>query len=130
MLHYRACTYSHTRNIVRIRQETTLSHPERVDYQTHPRHYRHWNLRFEGPVATLAADFDENAGLRPGYRLKLNSATTWAWTSNSTTRSSASASSIREVRCGGRDLGAQGQGCSARAPTSTCSVSLQLMHGR
>jgi benzoyl-CoA-dihydrodiol lyase len=30
-------------------------------------------LRFEGPVATLAADFDENAGLRPGYKLKLNS---------------------------------------------------------
>jgi benzoyl-CoA-dihydrodiol lyase len=28
---------------------------------------------FEGPVATLAADFDENAGLRPGYKLKLNS---------------------------------------------------------
>jgi benzoyl-CoA-dihydrodiol lyase len=24
-------------------------------------------------VATLAADFDENAGLRPGYKLKLNS---------------------------------------------------------
>ena len=28
---------------------------------------------FEGPVATLAADIDENAGLRPGYKLKLNS---------------------------------------------------------
>jgi benzoyl-CoA-dihydrodiol lyase len=24
-------------------------------------------------VATLLADFDENAGLRPGYKLKLNS---------------------------------------------------------
>jgi benzoyl-CoA-dihydrodiol lyase len=45
----------------------------RVDYQTHPSNYRHWKLRFEGPVATLAADFDENAGLRPGYKLKLNS---------------------------------------------------------
>ncbi len=45
----------------------------RVDYQTHPSQYRHWKLRFEGPVATLAADFDENAGLRPGYKLKLNS---------------------------------------------------------
>jgi benzoyl-CoA-dihydrodiol lyase len=45
----------------------------RVDYQTHPSQYRHWKLRFEGPVATLGADFDENAGLRPGYKLKLNS---------------------------------------------------------
>nr|AEI30309.1 benzoyl-CoA-dihydrodiol lyase [uncultured microorganism] len=45
----------------------------RVDYQTHPAQYRHWKLKFEGPVATLVADFDENAGLAPGYKLKLNS---------------------------------------------------------
>ena len=38
-----------------------------------PSQYRHWKLKFEGPVATLAADFDENDGLRPGYKLKLNS---------------------------------------------------------
>ena len=44
-----------------------------VDYRTHPSQYRHWKLSFEGPVATLAADFDENGGLRPGYKLKLNS---------------------------------------------------------
>ena len=45
----------------------------RVEYQTDPSQYKHWKLKFEGPVATLAADFDENAGLRPGYKLKLNS---------------------------------------------------------
>jgi len=45
----------------------------RVDYQTNPSQYKHWKLSFEGPVATLAADFDENGGLRPGYKLKLNS---------------------------------------------------------
>jgi benzoyl-CoA-dihydrodiol lyase len=45
----------------------------RVDYQTQPSQYKHWKLKFEGPVATLGADFDENAGLRPGYKLKLNS---------------------------------------------------------
>ncbi len=50
-----------------------MSTTTRVDYQTHPSQYRHWKLKFEGPVATLAADFDENAGLRPGYKLKLNS---------------------------------------------------------
>jgi benzoyl-CoA-dihydrodiol lyase len=44
-----------------------------VNYQTHPSQYRHWKLSFNGPVATLGADFDENAGLRPGYKLKLNS---------------------------------------------------------
>ena len=45
----------------------------RVEYQTEPSRYRHWQLDVEGPVATLKADFDENAGLRPGYKLKLNS---------------------------------------------------------
>jgi benzoyl-CoA-dihydrodiol lyase len=46
---------------------------ERVDYQTEPSRYRHWKLKFDGPMATLLADFDEDAGLRPGYKLKLNS---------------------------------------------------------
>ena len=50
-----------------------MSQDLRVDYQTHPSQYRHWKLSFDGPVATLAADFDENGGLRPGYKLKLNS---------------------------------------------------------
>ncbi len=44
-----------------------------VSYQTEPSQYHHWTLSFEGPVATLKADFDENGGLRPGYKLKLNS---------------------------------------------------------
>ncbi len=50
-----------------------MTHADRVDYQTDPSRYKHWKLQFDGPVATLLADFDENAGLRPGYRLKLNS---------------------------------------------------------
>ena len=50
-----------------------MSSTPTVDYQTQPSQYRHWKLKFEGPVATLAADFDENAGLAPGYKLKLNS---------------------------------------------------------
>ncbi|MFZ4481704.1 MAG: 2,3-epoxybenzoyl-CoA dihydrolase, partial [Rhodoferax sp.] len=50
-----------------------MSIPERVEYQTDPSQYKHWKLEFDGPVATLKADFDENAGLRPGYKLKLNS---------------------------------------------------------
>jgi benzoyl-CoA-dihydrodiol lyase len=47
--------------------------PERVDYQTDPARYRHWQLKVDGPVATLKLNVDENAGLRPGYTLKLNS---------------------------------------------------------
>jgi len=50
-----------------------VSLPEPVDYQTDPGRYKHWSLKFDGPIATLQADFDENAGLRPGYKLKLNS---------------------------------------------------------
>ena len=45
----------------------------RVEYQTHPTEYHHLKLSVNGPVATLAVDIDENAGLRPGYKLKLNS---------------------------------------------------------
>ncbi len=50
-----------------------MSTAPRVDYQTEPARYRHWKLGFEGPIATLALDVDEGAGLAPGYRLKLNS---------------------------------------------------------
>ncbi len=50
-----------------------MTQADRVDYQTSPDRYRHWKLSFDGPVATLAADFDENGGLRAGYKLKLNS---------------------------------------------------------
>ena len=44
-----------------------------VDYQTHPDRYRHYEVSYEGPVATLRIDIDEEGGIRPGYKLKLNS---------------------------------------------------------
>ncbi|MEO8486203.1 MAG: 2,3-epoxybenzoyl-CoA dihydrolase [Betaproteobacteria bacterium] len=44
-----------------------------VTYDTDPGRYRHWKLDVDGTTATLRMDVDENAGLRPGYRLKLNS---------------------------------------------------------
>jgi benzoyl-CoA-dihydrodiol lyase len=47
--------------------------PPAVDYRTDPSQYRHWKLSFEGDVATLAVDINEDAGIRPGYKLKLNS---------------------------------------------------------
>src|ERR1039457_5140279 len=45
----------------------------RVDFRTHPGQYRHWRGTFDGPVATLTMDVDEQGGLVPGYELKLNS---------------------------------------------------------
>jgi benzoyl-CoA-dihydrodiol lyase len=47
--------------------------PPRVDYRTDPTQYRHWKLSVEGPVARLSLDIAEDAGIRPGYKLKLNS---------------------------------------------------------
>jgi len=47
--------------------------PSLITYDTHPDRYLHWRLSFEGPVATLAMDVDEEKGLKPGYKLKLNS---------------------------------------------------------
>jgi benzoyl-CoA-dihydrodiol lyase len=44
-----------------------------VDYQTHPSQYRHWSLKVEGEVATLSLDIQEDGGILPGYKLKLNS---------------------------------------------------------
>ena len=42
-------------------------------YDTHPDNYVHWRLSCDGAVATLAMDVNEEKGLRPGYKLKLNS---------------------------------------------------------
>ena len=54
-------------------QPVTPIDTARVDYRTEPNQYRHWTLSFDGAVATLAMDVSEDAGLRPGYKLKLNS---------------------------------------------------------
>jgi benzoyl-CoA-dihydrodiol lyase len=44
-----------------------------VDYRTDPSRYKHWKMTFDGPVATLSMDVNEDGGLVPGYKLKLNS---------------------------------------------------------
>ena len=44
-----------------------------IDVRTSPDRYRHWKLSFDGPVAYLTMDVAEDGGLRPGYKLKLNS---------------------------------------------------------
>jgi benzoyl-CoA-dihydrodiol lyase len=47
--------------------------PKFIDFQTDPSKYRHWKVEYEGPVANLIMDVDENGGLFEGYELKLNS---------------------------------------------------------
>jgi benzoyl-CoA-dihydrodiol lyase len=44
-----------------------------ITYDTHPDRYKHWRLSCDGPVATLHLDIDEDGGIKPGYKLKLNS---------------------------------------------------------
>src|SRR6266566_2028329 len=44
-----------------------------ITFDTGPDRYKHWKLTFDGPVATLSMDVQEDAGLSPDYKLKLNS---------------------------------------------------------
>ncbi|UOA28465.1 2,3-epoxybenzoyl-CoA dihydrolase [Pseudosulfitobacter sp. DSM 107133] len=44
-----------------------------IDFRTDPSKYRHWRVEYDGPVANLFMDVDEDAGLFDGYQLKLNS---------------------------------------------------------
>ncbi len=51
----------------------TVNEKELVTFDVTPGEYRHWRLTIEGRVATLAMNVNEEASLRPGYKLKLNS---------------------------------------------------------
>jgi len=44
-----------------------------IDFQTDPSRYRHWRVSYDGDIATVAMDVNENGGLFEGYLLKLNS---------------------------------------------------------
>jgi benzoyl-CoA-dihydrodiol lyase len=46
---------------------------ELVSFATHPARYQHWRLAVEGDVARLKLDINEDGGIKPGYKLKLNS---------------------------------------------------------
>ncbi len=47
--------------------------PPVVSFDTSPENYHHWRLDIDGEIATLTLAVDENAGLVPGYELKMNS---------------------------------------------------------
>jgi benzoyl-CoA-dihydrodiol lyase len=46
---------------------------ELVRFATHPSRYQHWTLTVDGEVARLKLDINEDGGIKPGYKLKLNS---------------------------------------------------------
>ena len=50
-----------------------MAPPPAISFDTSPSQYKHWRLAIDGPVATLAMDVREDAGLSSDYRLKLNS---------------------------------------------------------
>ena len=52
---------------------TAVSKIGPLSFAVHPSTYKHWKLSFDGPVATLGMDVQEDGGLSPDYKLKLNS---------------------------------------------------------
>jgi benzoyl-CoA-dihydrodiol lyase len=44
-----------------------------VNYETSPDNYKHWTISVDGQIATLSMNVNEDAGLKEGYKLKLNS---------------------------------------------------------
>jgi len=59
-----------------FRQTIAGQERELVSFATHPGQYQHWTLSVdaaEPDVARLRLDINEDGGIRPGYKLKLNS---------------------------------------------------------
>ena len=52
---------------------SNLNQAELVTFDVASGEYRHWRLTIDGRIATLAMNVDEDGGLKPGYKLKLNS---------------------------------------------------------
>jgi benzoyl-CoA-dihydrodiol lyase len=44
-----------------------------ITYDTSPSQYKHWSLACDGAIATLTLSINEDGGIKPGYKLKLNS---------------------------------------------------------
>ncbi len=44
-----------------------------LTFERDPESYQHWKVAYDGATARIALDVKEDGGLRPGYKLKLNS---------------------------------------------------------
>jgi benzoyl-CoA-dihydrodiol lyase len=98
----------------------------KVDYQTHPDRYKHYKVSYDGPIATLSIDIDEDAGIRPGYKLKLNSYDLGVDIElhDAVQRIRFEHPEVRTVV-----LTARRTGSSAPAPTSSCSAVVARVEG-
>jgi benzoyl-CoA-dihydrodiol lyase len=63
----------HRIEVFLMESATTTRSKELILFSADQREFRHWNLKIEGRIATLAMNVDEDGGLRSGYKLKLNS---------------------------------------------------------
>ncbi len=52
---------------------SNVNQAELVTFDVASGEYRHWRLTIDGRIATLAMNVDEDGGMKPGYKLKLNS---------------------------------------------------------
>ncbi len=52
---------------------SVMDNSPQINYDTSPDRYKHWTLTCDGPIATLSMSVNEDAGVREGYKLKLNS---------------------------------------------------------
>ena len=50
-----------------------MSQANSVNYMIEPSQYQHWTVKYDGETATLQLNINEDGGIRPGYKLKLNS---------------------------------------------------------
>src|SRR5476649_2170607 len=52
---------------------TKAADPARMSYDTPPERSAHWRMSTDGATASLAMNVNEDKGIKPGYKLKLNS---------------------------------------------------------
>jgi benzoyl-CoA-dihydrodiol lyase len=72
-MHHIACVGLQETSTMNAPDPSTALANVQINYETRPELYQHWQLKVEGPVATLVMNINEDAGLREGYKLKLNS---------------------------------------------------------
>src|SRR5579862_5636321 len=72
-LHFCFCQRAYTRLEMQNTATQNSATKDLVLFDAPTRELRHWKLSINGRIATLTMNVDEDGGLRPGYKLKLNS---------------------------------------------------------
>jgi benzoyl-CoA-dihydrodiol lyase len=93
-----------------------------ITYDTDPSRYAHWRLAFDGHtphVATLTLDIQEDRGIKPGYKLKLNS---YDLGVDMELHDAVQRIRFEHPEVKAWSSPAARRACSAPAPTSTCSA--------